>query len=120
MRIVLHDDESMEPITVLEIERWAYDRLRNGDHVRFAVWADLATDAFVDGHSLMTEPAGHIVDIWFEEFHRKDVKHFFAFTRDSENGMRLRAVFLPGQYGEVQKRQREAFVKGFATALRSL
>jgi len=45
-------------------------------------------------------------------------RHWFAFTNDGENALLLRAVFLPGQYKEIQKARQEAFMHGLLEALK--
>jgi len=117
MRVVLFDHESMEPITVLQLPSWAYDMLRERRQVTFPVWLDLAKAYDVAGEvpRAMDIPK---VTVWFEKFVRNEQAHWFCFTNDGENALKLKAAFLPGQYGEVQRRTNEAFLKGLLAGLK--
>ena len=60
------------------------------------------------------------VTLWFEQFVSHGECHWSCFTRDIENALKLRSVFLPGQQKEVQQRERDAFLKGLAVMPRGL
>lgn len=115
MRVVLYDDETMEPITVFSIPTWAYERLKKDERIRFPViqrmsWVDAGEGAVKP----MEVPT---VTVWFEQFHRKGEKHWFAFTRDGENALSLRSLFLPGQKKTVSNLELKAFVDGLLMAI---
>lgn len=109
MRVVLYDNETMEPLTVLQLPSWFTTRLVSGERMRVPMILPIRHE---DGAG----PVGPIpktsVTIWFEEFVRKGQSHWFAFTAEGEDAMMCRAVFLPGQYREVQSRERAAFMNG--------
>lgn len=116
MRVVLYDDETMEPLTAITLPIWMHERLRAGQmvHVPFIEPISLAEQR---GDGPLGPMPKMFATIWFEEFHRKGLRHWLCFTRDSENAMKLKAVFLPGQWSEVHKRERDAFNAGVIEAL---
>src|SRR4029079_14678508 len=112
MRVGLFDDETMEPLTVLTLPIWAHEILRADEPVTFPIWTEMHGD-----FRMIDVPK---VTLWFEQFVRHGECHWFCSTRDSENALKLRSVFLPGQQKEVQRRERDAFLKGLAVMLRDL
>lgn len=114
MRVVLYDDETMEPLTVITIPMWAHERLRAGEPIQFPVWRSLL-DAPIGPATIQMELP--LVRVWFEEFLRHGQRHWFCFTRDGENAIQLRSVFLAGQTPAVLEREREAFSRGLIAAL---
>lgn len=120
MRVVLFDDETMEPLTVIKLPIWAHERLRTGERINFPVLEKLTPSSFRKDLDPLEPLSMKIVTVWFEEFRRNGQNHWFCFTRDSENSLKLKAMFLPGQVKEVQKREENAFTAGLFAALRSL
>ena len=57
------------------------------------------------------------VEIFAERIVRRGREHMMLFTRDEESALLLKCAFLPGQQAGLQKREREAFVRGFLEAL---
>jgi len=114
MRVVLYDDGTMEPITVLHLPSWFTTRLAEGE--RMLVPMVLPLKEVRDG-----DPIGPIpktsVTIWFERFVRKGQQHWFAFTAEGEDALLCRTVFLPGQQREVQSREKVAFMRGLLGAI---
>lgn len=116
MNAVLYT-EDMEPITVVRVSQFLWDRLVHGDVVQIYVPPLFSIKPFDE---LMPRSASiKIVHIYGERFRRKGHDHLMLFTRDEENALALRSEFLPGQHAEVQRRQRSAFADGFLTALSS-
>ena len=119
MRTVLYDDESMEAITVIDVPHWALKRLHSGMPIRFPVIEPLRRPILAE--AMFPEIGEHkLVTIWFEQFCRKGINHWFCFTRDSENALRLRPLFLAGQQEEVQRLEQQAFLDGMIAALMKL
>lgn len=104
MRFVIYDDESLEPITVLNLpftNNWMDDRIAEHGYrwripvpepmpLRAPPTADLTTDIL------------RVVDIEFERFVRKTSRHgeqraWFCFTRAADLAMLLNPAWLPGQ-----------------------
>lgn len=118
MRVVLYDDETMEPLTVLHLPSWMPPRLRNGERMVIPVMRKLDLSASYGGDT--TPPMdiqGDRVGIWFEKFLRHDQLHWFAFTRDSENALSLKSVFLPGQWSDVHAEYQRGVGDGIVRAL---
>lgn len=109
MRVVLYDDETMEPLTVLQLPSWFTSRLVSGERMRVPMILPMSLD---DGVGPVGPLSKTSVTIWFEKFIRHGREHWFAFTAEGEDAMMCRAVFLPGQYREVQSREKMAFMAG--------
>lgn len=109
MRVVLYDDETMEPLTVLHLPSRFTSRLVSGERMRVPMILPIQ---FESGDDVIKPTPKSSVTIWFERFVRKGQSHWFAFTAEGEDAMMCRAVFLPGQYREVQSREQAAFMKG--------
>lgn len=118
MRAVLYA-EDMEPITVLEVSRWALKMLMEQGYVRFLVppplpglheYADLPENAPVPFKTIET------CTIRAEWLVRRGERHMMLFTRDEEGAMLLKAAFLPGQRSTLQEAEKTAFAKGFIEA----
>lgn len=109
MRVVLYDDETMEPLTVLQLPSWFVARLVSGERMLVPMILPVRLD---DGVGPIGPAPKTSVAIWFEKFVRKGQSHWFAFTAEGEDAMMCRAVFLPGQYREVQSREAAAFMRG--------
>ena len=117
MRVVLYDDETMEPLTAITLPIWMHERLRAGQSIHVPFIEPLRLMGDDPNGPISSPPPRMFATIWFEEFHRKGQRHWFCFTRDSENAMKLKSVFLPGQWSEVHKRERDAFNNGVLEAL---
>lgn len=118
MRVILFDDETMEPITILHLEPWAAERVRRHGTslpLRFPVIQRLDFPSLHKREVLppLDSIKDWVVTIWFEKFARNNVTHIFAFTRDSELALQLKSAFLPGQQKEVHA----AFNRSLMTAL---
>lgn len=109
MRVVLYDDETMEPLTVLQLPSWFTARLVNGERMRVPMILPVSMD---DDEGPIGPLPKTFVTIWFEKFTRHGREHWFAFTAEGDDAMMCRAVFLPGQYREVQSREKAAFMAG--------
>lgn len=109
MRVVLYDDETMEPLTVLHLPSWFTSRLVSGERMRVPMILPIS---YEDVSGPIKPIPKTSVTIWFEKFIRRGQQHWFAFTAEGDDAMLCRAVFLPGQYREVQSREQAAFVSG--------
>lgn len=107
MRVVIYDDESLEPITVLNLP------LTDRDMLERRVWRvpvptpmPLPTRGPIDEG--MTSPIkALIVDIEFEPFQRNSRRHgmqrsVFAFTRAADLAMLLNPAWLHGQQSAIR------------------
>lgn len=114
MRIVLYDREDFEPITILELPPWRNYKMPDGHMIRVAVMPEVSLAPHRGAPEF--EPL-KIVNIQFERIVRREVTHWLAVTGDTESALLLRAAFLPGQQATVQRREQEAFAKGFYKGL---
>ena len=112
MRIIVFDEELHEPLTIVEIP---HDLARMGmDGVPVRLLAPMDFDS---GWAPPTSPflTEKVVQLRFERVCRgnaRNVLFWFAYADDPETALLLRAAFLPGQAGEVQRRQRHAWLEG--------
>lgn len=99
MRFVIYDDESLEPITVLNLPITERDALQR------RVWrvpVPPSIPAFYSKDEVPSCEPISVVDIEFEPFQRNSLRHgmqrsVFAFTRATELAMLLNPAWLPGQ-----------------------
>ena len=115
MQAVLYTQD-MEPITVVDLPTWVWEKLERGDQISIAVMnTPLAWFKSASEPPDFLPP--RVVHIYGEMFVRRGKRMMFLFTSDDESALLLKADFLPGQRGELQDRQRRAFSDGFMKAL---
>lgn len=114
MRAVLYSYD-FEPITVIYVPEWARQHMEQHQCFAMAVFERLPVRP-CDYEAPATR-SYRIVRIQCERLRRGYRSHWMLFTEDEESALLLRTAFLPGQLGEVQERQREAFSKGFWAAV---
>lgn len=120
MRTVLYT-EDFEPITVIELEPWAWDFLREHRSVRLAVHRPV--DAYVNPDEENVpryDMSSWIVHITAEVLVREKHTTLMLFTRDEEAALLLKSELLPGQHRDIQDREKSAFAKGLLFALNNL
>jgi hypothetical protein len=113
MQAVLYT-HALEPITVVDIPIWLWDRLLAGEVIRLAVQEP---PKLVPSFESVVNTKLRIVNIFGERIRRREHEALMLFTSDEESALILKADFLPGQRGELQSRERRAFAKGFIKAL---
>lgn len=114
MNAVLYTND-LEPLTVVHVSQFLWDRLARGEKVQIPV---IEPPSLVPCNAPLDDfQPLRIVRIYGELLHRRGRAHMMLFTPDDENALALRAEFLPGQNGEVQRREKKAFAKGFIEAL---
>jgi hypothetical protein len=116
MRTVIYSDFDMEPITVVEVPEFLMERIRKHDRVRLAVYTDLEPDLMdytLDQYTtrMLT------VDLWGEPIKRNGQKHYLIFAANDELALLLKNSYLPGQVGDVARREKSAYLMGFLKAL---
>lgn len=116
MNAVLYT-EALEPITVVDIPMWLYERLLRGDTIAVGVPPPFQFARGGDDHCRLMHKTVHIFG---ERLRRRGHETLMLFTRDEENALLLDAEFLPGQRREVQQRQRQHFAQGILAALDAL
>ncbi|WP_248769083.1 hypothetical protein [Pseudomonas sp. MWU12-2345] len=119
MRAVLYTHD-MEPITVIELEPWAWEFLREQGQVRLAVYRPACVRHDPDETPQPFDMSQWIVRITAEVLVRGQHSSLMLFTNDEEAALLLKSVFLPGQHREVQDREKSAFAQGFLHALNNL
>lgn len=117
MRVIVFDDETMEPITAITLPKWMTDRLRSGERIRVPYVPQISlADAIAPGDLPPAVPRTWC-EIWFEKFVRKGSTHWFCFTGEGEHALNLKSVFLAGQARAVIEREEAAFGRGVLAAL---
>ena len=108
MRVVIYDDESLEPITVLNLP------LTERDMLERRVWRVPVPEALpstpwkVLSDEEISQPVKmRVVEIEFEPFQRTSRRHgtqrsVFAFTRAADLAMLLNPAWLPGQQSAIR------------------
>lgn len=117
MRVVLYDDETMEPLTVLHLPSWMPPRLKSGERMVIPIIRPLNLKSDYDADISLSMLRNDRVRIWFEKFLRREQWHWFAFTRDSEDALSLKSVFLPGQWSAVHEEYQRGVGDGIVRAL---
>lgn len=117
MRIVLYDDETMEALTVLHLERWMADRLKERERIYLPVVRPVSARPIRAVEVPINEIVADRVMIWFEHLHRNGERHWLAFTRDSRHALSLKSVFLPGQWSAVHAEYARGITEGIVRAL---
>lgn len=121
MRAVLYAHD-MEPITVIELQPWAWEFLRDQGQVRLAVHRRTDTQVFNPDadNAPISRMNDWIVTITAELLVRGSHRCLMLFTQDEEAALLLKSDLLPGQHRDAQSRDRVAFAKGFLGALNML
>ena len=114
MHAVLYTHQ-LEPITVVDIPMFLWDRLAKGETIVLAVQEPFKPTPYTGG-PIDAAPCRRVA-IFGERIRRREHETLMLFTADEENALLLRAEFLPGQRGEVRNRERGAFAAGFLRAL---
>lgn len=104
MRFVIYDDESMEPITVINLPITERDALERGR------WLVALPGPFIPFYEEAPSPSMNtipVVEIQFEPFRRNSLRQgeqrtVIAFTRATELAMLLDPAWLPGQQSAVR------------------
>lgn len=116
MRAVLYAYD-LEPITVIDVPTWAQALMERHRYFALPILEKLPPyPPIPDTTAEETRPL-RIVHIKCEKWCRNGWTRWMLFTDDEESGLLLRAAFLPGQVGEVRRKQEQAFADGFWSAL---
>lgn len=98
MRFVVYDDESLEPITVLNLPLTEREALAR-HYWRVPVPPPVSLSPVSKEDDLQTV---QIVDLWFEQFVRGRQRSVMCFTKATGLAMLLNPAWLPGQRSAVQ------------------
>ena len=120
MRAVLYTHD-MEPITVIELQPWAWQYLRDQRSVRLAVHRPVDAHFNPDVENVPRyDLSSWIVHITADVLVRGKHTTLMLFTHDEEAALLLKSELLPGQHRDVQDREKAAMAKGFMGALNML
>ena len=89
---------------------WLWDMLAQGQMIEVPVMP--APILMRDPSLVMADDMIRTVRITGERLRRGRHEALMLFTVDDGDALRLHAAFLPGQNGEVQRRERNAFIAG--------
>lgn len=117
MRIIVFDRDLHEPLTVVNIPHWLAEQAKAGMRVQLApppkqrasfdvAYQDIAEMASIDIKA---------VTLTFEPVFRGEGRtpiFWYAYADDPETALLLRCAYLPGQVGDVQRREAKAYVSG--------
>mgnify|MGYP000673882632 CR=1 FL=1 len=116
MRAVLYAYD-LEPITVIDVPTWAHELMERQRYFSLPVLEKLPVPYTIPHPELAETRTLRIVHITCEKLQRNGWTRWMLFTNDEESGLLLQAAFLPGQVGEVRRKQEQAFAVGFWSAL---
>ncbi|MFL5063479.1 MAG: hypothetical protein ACJ8FU_08635 [Xanthobacteraceae bacterium] len=119
MRAVIYDAEGYEPLTVIDVPQRFMREIERNERppvLRFAVprpYVRPFVPERLDPLAFM-----NVVTVRFEPIYKGKRRFMWlCTTEDAESALLLRAVFLPGQQGEVNHQLEEAFLKGMFAAM---
>lgn len=123
MRVIVFDKELHEPLTVVEVPKWLADQAKAGRPIRLIPQTKIVTPLYSAAAERMEY---QVVTLTFERVcrgggHRNghytepETLFWYAYADDPETALLLRCAFLPGQVGEVQRREKRAYIMGLLT-----
>lgn len=115
-RVVLYATD-FEPITVINLQDWAWQYLHRYCSVNLEVFDEPATSIRAEAP---TNYQASIVHIIAEKFIRGNQETLMLFTHDEVSALKLKAAFLPGQQSAVNQLKSNAFAHGFMSAMQKL
>lgn len=110
MRAVLYTND-MEPITVLNLDRWMLHYLEANGQVRLPVAEPYTYEPLPEDEPVGPREA-RIVTIRCDWFYRNNQRFPLLFTANESDALLLKSVFLPGQRAAVREAEDKAFSKG--------
>lgn len=111
MRVVIYDEESLEPVTVVELPGLSDMALREKQDWRVAVQVKEPARSRAGEEPRFTDTM-RFVDLKFEQLSRVTITHgeqltWLCLTRAAELAMLLTPEWLPGQRPAIQQLQQE-------------
>jgi len=120
MRAVIYDAEYYEPITVIDIPQDFVREIESGKRdkmLRFPVIKPILSRG--PSECIPCETPTKVVTLRFEPIWKNSERlMWLVTTQDAESALLLRAAFLPGQRGELNRRLEMAFLNGLMAAVR--
>lgn len=132
-RVIVMDREDHEPLTIVEISASWFRAIQNGTHpkhIRLLIEEPL-TPSPSYAEAMMNDEFQHLrtVMLSFERVSRatggrrldggyeSEIIFWYAYADNPELALLLRAAFLPGQQGEVRRREKAAYLNGIFDVL---
>ena len=114
-RVVLYATD-FEPITVINLQDWAWQYLYRYGSVNIEVMTEPKSTQCTTIPSYEV----YIVHIIAEKLIRGNHETLMLFTYDEVMALRLKAAFLPGQRSAIDDMKANAFAHGFMSAMQKL
>lgn len=115
-RVVLYATD-FEPITVINLQDWAWQYLYRYGCVNLEVFDEPATSIRAEAPTNYQFSRVHIIA---EKLVRGYQETLMLFTSDEVSALKLKAAFLPGQRSAVNDMKANAFAHGFMAAMQKL
>lgn len=115
-RVVLYATD-FEPITVIELQDWAWQYLYRYGCVNLEVMDESFSLYCYSDPPAYTVSKVHIIA---EKLVRGSVETLMLFTNDEASALKLKAAFLPGQQSAINAMKSNAFACGFMSAMQKL
>lgn len=107
----------LEPITVLQLGKWAQERLWENSRLRLAVNDAPRVHYSVE---LPTSAACRVIELRREKLRWGERTYLMLVTDNERDALDLQAAFLPGQREAVRRAEETALARGFLMALEAL
>ena len=114
-RVVLYAAD-FEPITVINLQDWAWQYLHRHSRVNIEVMMEPQYAP----QTVALEYEVHTVHIIAKKLVSGDFEALMLFTRDEVSALKLKSAFLPGQQSAVNQLKSNAFAHGFMSAMQKL
>lgn len=111
MRTVIYT-EDMLPITVVDIHPDLIRMMQRGDYVKLQTAPPMAMTPPNEPINFQAYVRIEHVSLYMEPLMRNERRSWLCFTRDEESALILQAAFLPGQLGEVRRREEASYWEG--------
>lgn len=114
-RVVLYATD-FEPITVINLQDWAWQYLHRYGSVNIEVSHEPQCTPFNGIHDFTVS----CIHIKAEKLIRGNYETLMLFTHDEVSALKLKAAFLPGQRSAIDDMKANAFAHGFMSAMQKL
>jgi len=117
-RLIIMDEELHEALIVIEIPAWFMREVESGERSHFPHFRmHVPEDGRIDVGPARYEPP-RICTVKLIRVTLNGKKHLFwyGYAMEPEMALELRCAFLPGQLGEVQRREKAAYFTGLLEA----
>lgn len=112
MRVIVFDRELHEPLTVANLPMWLFEMGKTGNPIALAPQRPLKSSPYPIANEIEDVEVCLLRLQRVRHGHSDNVLFWYAYAEDPELALLLRCAYLPGQIGDVQRRERAAFFKG--------